>query len=140
MTNWQQFFEDNAQFLDEIGPKYIVVLMRPADFLALAETGFDEEKTKGVEKLVSEKKRFSSIPFLQVEQHKGLFQVFGHEGRHRARSMIKAGVPLIPVLLRAYNFKWKAGESVRLYNQNTVVVDGKIYGASLDIELVEIRT
>jgi len=73
------------------------------DFLALSDDGTAEYKTEGVQKLVSEGKKFSSLPFLIIDRDG---RVEGHEGRHRARALKQAGYTTMPVILRSANIRW----------------------------------
>ena len=73
------------------------------DFLGLAEEGFASYKEKDIKELVSKGEKFSSLPFLMIDENGN---VEGHEGRHRARALKEAGYKTMPVLLRSSNIRW----------------------------------
>lgn len=73
-----------------------IVFMSPQEFLSLAEEGFDNEKAERV----SRYGKFSSLPSLSYDMKYGVAKVDGHEGRHRARELIKRGVTRMPVSIK----------------------------------------
>jgi hypothetical protein len=78
----------------------ILIHMDPEVFLKMAMSGYDETKMARVQGLFDSGTKFSDIPFLGfVHDGEGSAVVTGHEGRHRARALIKAGVKSMPVLL-----------------------------------------
>lgn len=90
-----------------------IVLMSPADFLALAKPGYDESKQLAVNQLVREGTPFADVPKLFAQDNRdGTAQVDGHEGRHRARALQAQGVRQMPVVLRSYTVRW--GQTNRL--------------------------
>jgi hypothetical protein len=72
------------------------------DFLSLAKKGFVKSKQDEADERVANGTPFTSIPYLNAyptEQSDKTYQVEGHEGRHRARALQKAGYTTMPVLL-----------------------------------------
>lgn len=79
----------------------------PADFLRLAEPGYDAYKQVGIEKLLAKGTPFSYVPALWIrDQRDGTARVEGHEGRHRARALAARGVRRMPVRITVSNFRW----------------------------------
>ena len=73
------------------------------DFLGLSDEGVTDYKTEGVGKLIKGGEKFSSLPFLIIDNDG---RVEGHEGRHRARALKQAGYTTMPVILRSSNIRW----------------------------------
>ena len=98
---------DQAEIENNRTPEYKsrtkLIEMSLKDFLALSEEGTADYKTEGVQKLVKDGKKFSSLPFLIIDRDG---RVEGHEGRHRARALIDAGYTTMPVILRSANIRW----------------------------------
>ena len=109
------YFDSTALHLAKNPPKYDinarhpglnpdydkVIHMHPKDFLAVSRSGHDPEKHKRVTNLVSSGTKFNEIPELHfTHDGEGFGRVSGHEGRHRARSLLDAGVTKMPVILR----------------------------------------
>jgi hypothetical protein len=69
------------------------------DFLSLAKYGFNAGKQEEADERVRKGTPFTSIPYLTVYAEDGNAKVEGHEGRHRARALQKAGYKTMPVLL-----------------------------------------
>jgi|GEM_PF-2273581 len=111
-------------------PKYAkayITSIHPRDFLSLtlsdesfkawdkaAEEGTDEYMfALDVEKLKSE----SQTPFLEIDTETG--RVEGHEGRHRMRALLEAGVTEVPIAVIDYRTKYtkKSEKYKELYAQ-----------------------
>lgn len=99
-----------------LNPEYDTVIhMHPKDFLSVARNGHCEKKQKTVDDLVSSKTKFNEIPELRFT-HNGMgdARVTGHEGRHRAKALLAAGITKMPVVFRQrYNedvppINWKS--------------------------------
>ena len=76
------------------------------DFLAMAKPGHMKAKEVETSKLLKKGTKFSSIPFLMAYAGKdGTFKVEGHEGRHRALALKKAGYETMPVVLKTH-IRW----------------------------------
>lgn len=88
-----------------------LVWLDPELFLKIARPvpgGLSEDKTEFIEDLMKKGKKFSDIPLLLLEHTGGgVFQCYGHEGRHRAgwimNNMPKA---LMPVRLIDSVVRW----------------------------------
>lgn len=77
-----------------------LIYMHPQNFLDIAMSGQDKTKTERVGKLVKENTQFDEIPFLGFKHDgEGTAEVTSHEGRHRARALLAAGVTEMPVML-----------------------------------------
>lgn len=80
----------------------IMVEMTPQEFLDVAPEGTDQAKADTVNRIIAAGKEFNTIPTLKFENAKGgIAQVYGHEGRHRARKLIELGVNKMPVILQS---------------------------------------
>ncbi len=79
----------------------VLVYLTPAEFLAMAEPGYEAQKTQGVANALRAGTLFEDVPFLVVESDRtsGVARTTGHEGRHRIRALQALGVERIPVLL-----------------------------------------
>lgn len=87
-------------------PDYCKLIhMHPKDFLSVARNGHDPKKQKVVDDLISSKTKFNDIPEIHFKHNgEGEARVSGHEGRHRARALLAAGVTKMPVRLKqTYN-------------------------------------
>ena len=86
-----------------LNPEYHKVIhMHPKDFLSVARNGHDEKKQKVVDDLVASKTKFNEIPELYfTHDGAGDARVTGHEGRHRAKALLAAGVTKMPVVFRS---------------------------------------
>ena len=85
--------------------KQMIVEMTPKEFLELAEEGRPiPKKTELVEGLLEEGTQFDQIPMLQGQLRQDGDSVAmvlnGHEGRHRARALVKAGFGDDPMPVR----------------------------------------
>jgi hypothetical protein len=100
-----RYFErSNAELSDVHNDKSrsTLVYMTPADFLRVAEHGFDQQKQSNVDGLLKQGVKFRSLPTLSFfHDGQGVAQVVGHEGRHRARALQRLGVKQMPVILRS---------------------------------------
>lgn len=75
----------------------IIVEMPIQTFLGMAEAAEPfAAKAQGVRALQT----FSSLPFLKFDMDGDVASVTGHEGRHRARELLRRGYTTMPVLLR----------------------------------------
>lgn len=94
-----------------------LIYMHPRDFLRMAERFVpDPEKTAGVENVLKGEGKFSSLPMLSFEnQGGGIAKVIGHEGRHRAMTLLGKGIERMPV--RFISTEGKAG-SIRWGTQD----------------------
>jgi hypothetical protein len=96
-----------------------LVYMSPDDFLLMAKQGLSADKSALVYKLVHEHTVFDSTPYLSfVHDGKGMAQVIGHEGRHRARALKAIGVKQIPVVLNSVAGK---GQAIRWGSQDNAM-------------------
>lgn len=91
-------------------PKYKskdkLVEMRISDFLDLAEQGFDQSKQDDADRIVLSDEKLMKIPEMNVWGSGNTYDVMGHEGRHRARALLKAGYDTMPVLLKNTPIRW----------------------------------
>lgn len=93
--------------------------MSPGDFLLMAEEGHDPDKMRGIIDLVKNGTKFNSTPVLLfTHDGKGLAQVIGHEGRHRARVLQALGVEEMPVILKSIGGR---GREIRWGSQNNPI-------------------
>jgi hypothetical protein len=89
-----------------------VVLMSPDDFLNYASQ-FEKGKPNS-SKLKAIEKRFAkgdklpkeNLPYLMFDTEKGVANITGHEGRHRATYLKNQGVNLIPVRVKSSDIRW----------------------------------
>lgn len=89
-----------------------LVWMPPDQFLKLALplekplTPFSESKLQKLRELLERGIGFNEIPYLSFRHDsRGVAQVLGHEGRHRAITLRDRGVDLMPVMLESRNTK-----------------------------------
>jgi Large polyvalent protein associated domain 38/ADP-Ribosyltransferase in polyvalent proteins len=75
-----------------------LINMKISDFLSLAEKGFDKDKQKSADRLVSQGVKLSNIPFIKAYGEGDTLVTDAHEGRHRARALQKAGYETMPVV------------------------------------------
>lgn len=99
------YFSDSAwdNAIDECGygSRETIVLMSPADFIKMAQPGYDAKKAANTKALVDAGTKFWEIPRLMFENTgNGTARVTGHEGRHRSRALQAKGVRVMPVRLR----------------------------------------
>jgi hypothetical protein len=87
--------------------KIKMVNMDIDDFLRLAEFGYDKNKEAGAEQRLKDGVKSNTLPGLTVYTKDGDLKVTGHEGRHRARALQKAGYSTMPVLWES-NIIWGA--------------------------------
>lgn len=78
--------------------KIKMVNMPIEDFLKIAEFGYNKDKEIAANERVQTGVKFKTLPGLTVYTKDGDLQVTGHEGRHRARALQKAGYETMPVL------------------------------------------
>ena len=86
-----------------------LVLMRPRDFLAMAEPGMREESQAALERVLDAGVRLSDVPRLfiatpRTDPHRAV--VTGHEGRHRSRALLARGVTQMPVRIHSQDIRW----------------------------------
>ena len=98
---------------DEEGSGYksrvALVLMRPQDFLDMAEPGKREESQAALERVISEGIGFAGVPRLFVDvdgDDPRIAHVTGHEGRHRSRALLARGVTQMPVRIHQQTIRW----------------------------------
>ena len=86
----------------------IVVMMPIQQFLDLSsEGGVDRGAQERADQRVSEGTQFTTVPQLILEHDEnGDATVASHEGRHRARALLKAGYTEMPVDLRSPWYRW----------------------------------
>ena len=98
---------DPKEIENNLTPEYKsrtkLIEMSIDDFLGLSDEGTTKYKAEGVDELVKGGKKFSSLPFLMIDNDGN---VEGHEGRHRARALKQAGYTTMPVILRSSNIRW----------------------------------
>jgi hypothetical protein len=69
------------------------------DFLALSEEGEQKSKQALADERLANGDKYTSLPQMMAYGEGNTLQVEGHEGRHRARALQKAGYKTMPVLL-----------------------------------------
>lgn len=81
--------------------KMTLVSMKANDFLLLADFGYDHGKMRNATSLIESNIKFHTLPVLHFK-HDGMgkAEVVGHDGRHRARALIKNGVSTLPVVMK----------------------------------------
>ena len=86
----------------------IVIMMPIQQFLDLSsEGGVDKGATERADKRVAEGTQFTTVPQLLIEHDEnGNATVTSHEGRHRARALLKAGYTEMPVDIRSPWYRW----------------------------------
>ena len=84
-----------------------MVNMPIADFLKIAEFGYNKDKEAGAEERLKAGVKSRTLPSLTIYKKDGDLQVYGHEGRHRARALQKAGYSTMPVVWEG-NIIWGA--------------------------------
>jgi len=101
----ERFNQDEIQKQAKPGYKsrYKLIEMPIDDFLSLADAGIVRTKTEDARAILERGDNFETIPFLKSDD-KG--QVYGHEGRHRARALKDLGYTSMPVELRMANLRW----------------------------------
>lgn len=99
-----RYFDDEVlkiALAQEPGSRDTLIYLSPADFLAVAMSGFNDDKELNVKTVLETHGSFNEVPFLNfVHDGEGTARVTGHEGRHRARALQAQGVESMPVLLR----------------------------------------
>jgi hypothetical protein len=93
--------------------------MSPADFLRIALPGADDQKQGRTDALLAQGVPFHSMLRLMVDESG---RAWGHEGRHRARSLQRAGVKRIPVRFLSRRIRW--GQPDQEYPAFLVSEDG----------------
>jgi hypothetical protein len=86
-----------------------LVLMRPRDFLKMAEPGMREDSQAALERVLDAGVRLSDVPRLfiatsRTDPHRAV--VTGHEGRHRSRALLARGVTQMPVRIHSQDIRW----------------------------------
>lgn len=78
-----------------------LIEMPISDFLVMAEIGEPgKQKTDDVEALLDAGTKFSDLPYLRFDSlPDGNWKCYAHEGRHRARALLKRGYKTMPVLI-----------------------------------------
>lgn len=101
--NGAQHFDQTAleDALNQLAEsRTFLIELHPATFLALVAQWEDRTKMEGVQSLMDQGVRFSDLPQIHfVHDGEGTASVIGHEGRHRARALLRAGADRIPVVL-----------------------------------------
>jgi len=94
-------FFSTAALEQAAGAEGRLVLMHPADFLALAAPEYPEEdKALVLRELLEQGGQIDAVPVLTLRSNSdGGTQVDIHDGRHRARELLRRGVEVMPVLL-----------------------------------------
>lgn len=91
-------------------PREKLILMPINHFLILARRiaggELHDEKTRTVNSLLDQGKKFNSLPFLKTEVGSTYFQVTGHEGRHRAMALKALGCTDMPVRIISETVLW----------------------------------
>lgn len=83
--------------------RYKLIEMPIDDFLSLADAGIVRTKTENARAILKRGDNFETIPNLSVDEDG---QVYGHEGRHRARALKELGYTSMPVELRMVGLRW----------------------------------
>ena len=86
-----------------------VVILDPEVFLRMAApTEPSADKLAGVRDAVDAGTLLSDVPYLTIgpADDRGVAKVTGHEGRHRAMTLMEEGVTRMPVRLMSDNFRW----------------------------------
>jgi len=98
---------------DEEGSAYksrtALVLMRPQDFLDMAEPGKREESQATLERVLNAGIGLADVPRLFVSEDRNdprIAHVTGHEGRHRSRALLARGVTQMPVRIHSQTIRW----------------------------------
>ena len=128
----ERLFREYGASMPKYAQAYITAI-HPRDFLSLtlsdetyrkwdaaAEAGTDSELYPlDVERLTKE----TQTPYLNVDTETG--EVVGHEGRHRMRALLEAGVTEVPIAVIDYNTKYSKQKeaSLSLTPQNFRGVD-----------------
>ena len=133
-----RLIRENGAIRDDYSQAY-AVLMRPRDYLKL--TLPDEELELWNERSQSgESETFrplneedlageSQTPFLQIESAHSLDggaygnTVFGHEGRHRMRALMEAGIESVPVVIRDIDTKYSKK------HEEKMILRSQVWGA-----------
>lgn len=98
---------DSRQLASDRGNKGIGYLNMPCEIFLRLTTNPNNEKfsyehiMNSVEPYVQGKRKYILMPWLDINMETG--KVVGHEGRHRAASLIKAGVKTMPVSIHLKN-------------------------------------
>jgi len=127
---WRTSLE-GAQYFDPEAVRYAIkdadnersretlIYMSPADFLRIALPGADDQKQGRTDALLAQGVPFHSMLRLMVDESG---RAWGHEGRHRARSLQRAGVKRIPVRFLSRRIRW--GQPDQEYPAFLVSEDG----------------
>lgn len=84
-----------------------LIWLTPREFLKLTPT-VENPNTDYYDNMLSQGEKIQQIPFLKTEQRGSIFEVFGHEGRHRCRAITKKNLRgTIPVLLTDSTTRWE---------------------------------
>ncbi len=94
-----------------------LIMMPIKLFLQLARTGVDSSKEQNVLTMLNAGEKFD-IPYLYLNTHTDpdIIIVNGHEGRHRARALLKMGYTSMPVLLKASTLRWSEQTDPKLFD------------------------
>lgn len=88
--------------------RYTICYMSPADFISVAEPGFDREKAERVQQFLNNAEPFPALPFIGIDE---TGRVIAHEGRHRTRALHTLGVQQMPVVVRSSIVRWGEDQS-----------------------------
>ncbi len=93
------------------------ILMKPDDFLNYAEHGIDPKKTAAVRKWFG-KEKVEHPPTMYISEGKegNYYNMWGHEGRHRARAFKEAGLEYMPVDIKMDRLRWSEQHDKNLFD------------------------
>ena len=93
----EEALEKASKEADSHKSREALISMSPQDFLSMAEPGINAQKLSNLKDVA----QFDQVPRLQYDlDTDGAAQVVGHEGRHRAQTLINRGETEMPVSLR----------------------------------------
>lgn len=93
-----------------------LIMIKPSDFLKMAEPAFSKEKYEKAKQLNKDRVQYNDVPFLIFENNGDTTAtVVGHEGRHRSMILKELGDKPMPVAFKSSGGK---GGSIRWGSQD----------------------